>query len=329
MVPQLTDLREEILREFHCSRFAVHPGGMKMYKDLRQQYYWSGMKRHVGDFVRRCLTCQQVKAEHQKPPGLLQPLEVAEWKWEHVTMDFVTHLPRTQQKHDAIWVIVDRLTKSAHFVALWMTFSLERFCRLYIQEIVRLHVVPVSIVSDRDPRFTTHFWKCFQKVMGTRLTMSTTFHPQTDGQSVRTIQVLEDMLRACVLDHKGSWEEHFPLVEFTYNNSYQASIQMAPYEALYGRPCRSPLCWTDVGESSITGPDLIRDTSEKVSLIRQCLLTAQSRKKIYANVRRRPLEFEVGDHIFLKVMPKRGVVSLANVGSYCRGLLNLSRYSRG
>ena len=150
--------------------------------------------------------------------------------------------------------------------------------------------------------------------MGTRLTMSTAFHPQTDGQSERTIQVLEDMLRACVLDHKGSLEEHLPLVEFTYNNSYQASIQMAPYEALYGRPCRSPICWTEVGESSIIGPDPIRDTSEKVSLIRQRLLTVQSRQKSYADVRRRPLEFEVGDHVFLKVMPKRGVVKFGKRG---------------
>ena len=181
------------------------------------------MKRHVGDFVQRCLTCQQVKAEHQKPAGLFQPLEVAEWKWEHVTMDFMTHFPRTPQGHDAVWVIVDRLTKSAHFLTVRMTFTLERFYRLYIREIVRLHGVPVSIVSDRDPRFTAHFWKSFQMAMGTRLTMSTAFHPQTDGQSERTIQVLEDM-RACVLDHKGSWEEHLPLVEFAYNNIYQASI---------------------------------------------------------------------------------------------------------
>ena len=150
-----------------------------------------------------------------------------------------------------------------------------------------------------------HFWKSFQKAMGTQLTMSTTFHPQTDGQSERTIQVLEDMLQACFLDHKGSWEEHFPLVEFAYNNSYQASIQMVPYEALYGRSCRSPICWTEVGESSITGPDLIRNASEKVSLIRKRLLTAQRRQKSYANVRHRPLEFEVVDHVFLKVMPKR------------------------
>ena len=137
VVPQLTDLREEILKEFHCSRFAVHPGGTKMYQDLRRQYYWSRMKRHVGDFVRRCLTCQQVKTKHQKPAGLLWPLEVAELKWEHVTMDFVTHLQRTPQGHDVVWVIVDRLTKSAHYLAVRMTFTLERFCRLYIREIVR------------------------------------------------------------------------------------------------------------------------------------------------------------------------------------------------
>ena len=235
------------------------------------------MNACMNSYVFRMGYYRQVKTEHQKPAGLLQPLEVIEWKWEHVTMDFVTHLPRTPQRHDVVWVIVDRLTKSAHFLAVRMTFTLERFYRLYIREIVRLHGVPVSIVLDRDPRFTTHFWKSFQKAMGTRLTMSTAFHPQIDGQSEKTIQVLEDMLRACDLDRKGSWEEHLPSVEFAYNNSYQASIQMAPYEALYGRPCRSPLCWAEVGESSINGPDLIRDTSEKVSLIRQFLLTAQSR----------------------------------------------------
>ena len=162
---------------------------------------------------------------------------------------------------------MDWLTKSAHFLALRMTFTLERFYRLYIGEIVRLHGVPESIVSDRDPRFTAHFWKSFQKAMGTRLTMSTDFHPQTDGQSESTIQMLEDMLRACVLDQKGSWEKHFSLSGIRLQQQLSGEYTVAPYEALYGRPCRSPLCWTEVGESSITGPDLIRDTSEKVSLI--------------------------------------------------------------
>ena len=176
-------------------------------------------------------------------------------------MDFMTQLPQTSRGHDAMWVILDRLTKSTHFLVIQMTFTLEKFYRLYLLEIIRLHGVSIFIVSDRDPRFTAHFWESFQRAMRTQLMMSTTFHLQTDGQSERTIQMLEDMLRACVLDLKGSWEEHLPLVEFAYNNNYQASIQMAPYEALYGRPCRSLVCWMEVGERSAIGPDMVKDTS--------------------------------------------------------------------
>lgn len=192
-------------------------------------------------------------------------------------MDFITGLPRSPKSNTAIWVIVDRLTKSAHFLPVRMTDSMESFSRLYIQEIVRLHGVPISIVSDRDPRFTSKFWQSLQKALGTDLHLSTAFHPQTDEQTERTIQTLEDMLRACTLDFGGNWERHLPLVEFAYNNSYQASIEMAPYEALYGRPCRSPICWTELGESSLLGPELVRETTKKVKIIRQRLLTAQSR----------------------------------------------------
>ena len=155
-----------------------------MYRDLRRQYYWSGMKRNVGDFVRWCLTCQQVKAEHQRLAGLLQPLKIAEWKWEHITMDFVTHLPRTSQKHDAVGVIVDRLTKSTHFLAMRMTFTLEEFCRLYIWEIVRLHGVPVSIVLDWDPQFTAQFWKEFPEGHGDT-TVDEYCFASSDGWSIR------------------------------------------------------------------------------------------------------------------------------------------------
>ena len=156
-------------------------------------------------------------------------------------MDFVTRLPKSVKGHDAIWVIVDRLTKSSHFLPIKTTFSLDRLAQLYIMEIVRLHGVPISIVSDRDPRFTSKFWNNLHKAMGTKLDFSTAFHPQTDGQLERTIQTLEDMLRACVLDLKGSWEIHLPLIEFAYNNSYHSSIEMAPFEALYGQKCRSPM----------------------------------------------------------------------------------------
>ena len=227
-VPTDPGLREEVLQEAHDSKFSIHFGSTKMYQDLRQRYWWPNMKREVAEYVARCLTCQQVKAEHQRPSGLLQPLEIPEWKWEHITMDFVTGLPPTQKGFDAIWVIVDRLTKSAHFLPIRIKFNLERLAKLYVKEIVSRHGVPVSIVSDRDPRFTSNFWKSLQERMGTQLKLSTAYHPQTDGQSERTIQTLEDLLRAVVMDLQGSWDDHLPLVEFVYNNSYHASIGMPP-----------------------------------------------------------------------------------------------------
>ena len=156
-------------------------------------------------------------------------------------MDFVVRLPRTRAGFDAIWVIVDKLTKSAHFLLVRTKFSLDCLAELY-NEIVRLHGVPVTIVSDRDPRFTSRFWPKLQNALGSTLHFSTAFHLQTDGQSERTIQTLEDMLRTCVLDFKGYWVKYLPLVEFAYNNSFQASIGMTSYEALYGRKCRIPIC---------------------------------------------------------------------------------------
>jgi hypothetical protein len=239
-VPKDSTIKREILEEAHHSPYTVHPGSTKMYRDLREVYWWNNMKKEIAHFVEQCLTCQQVKVEHQRPSGLLQPLPIPEWKWENISMDFVCGLPRTSKNHDAIWVVVDRLTKSAHFIPIRMNYSLDKLAKLYVNEIVRLHGVPVSIVSNRDPRFTSRFWGSLQKALGTKLNFSTAFHPQTDGQSKRTIQILEDILRACVLDFKGSWIDHLTLVEFAYNNSYQASIEMAPYEALYGRRCRSP-----------------------------------------------------------------------------------------
>ncbi|XP_022847498.1 uncharacterized protein LOC111370016 [Olea europaea var. sylvestris] len=193
------------------------------------------MKREISLFVEKCIICQQVKAKHQKPSGPLNPLEIPEWKWEKIAMDFVVGFLKSMEGHDAIWVIVDRLTKFAHFLPIRMNCSMDQFAQLYVKEIVRLHGIPTSIVSDRDPRFTSKFWKSMQGAMGTTLNFSTAYHPQSDGQSERTIQILEDMLRACVLDLGGSWESHLSLVEFAYNNSFQTTIGMAPYEALYGR----------------------------------------------------------------------------------------------
>ncbi|GJU53573.1 putative reverse transcriptase domain-containing protein [Tanacetum coccineum] len=198
------------------------------------------MKANIATYVSKCLTYAKVKAEHQRPSGLLVQPKIPEWKWDNITMDFVTKLPKSSQ--------------------------------------------------------------------GTSLDMSTAYHPETDGQSERTIQTLEDMLRACVIDFGKGWVNHLPLVKFSYNNSYHASIKATPFEALYGRKCRSPVCWTEVGEAQILGPELIQETTEKIVQIKQRMQAARDRQKSYANLKHKPMEFQVGDKVILKVSPWKGVV---------------------
>ncbi|GJU39625.1 putative nucleotidyltransferase, ribonuclease H [Tanacetum coccineum] len=234
-VPEDPALREVLMTEAHSSPFSIHPGSTKMYHDLKQHFWWSG-------------------------------------------------LPRTQRKHDAIWVVVDRLTKTAHFLPIRKDFSISRLAEMFQQEIVRLH-----------------------ERLGNRIKFSTAFHPETDGQSERTIQNLEDMLRSCALEWTGNWDDYICLVEFAYNNSWHASIKCAPFEMLYGRKCRAPICWDQVGERVLEGPEMIEVTNEKVAVAREKLKEAQTRQKSYADKHRRLLEFQPGEHVFLKVSPTRGV----------------------
>ncbi|KAA0051192.1 DNA/RNA polymerases superfamily protein [Cucumis melo var. makuwa] len=221
-----------------------------MYQDLRRTYWWRNMKREVADFVSRFLVCQQVKTPRQKPAGLLQPLDVPEWKWESVSMDFITGLPRSQKGYTVIWVVVDRLTKSAHFVP---------------------------------------------------------------GKSTYTVSSGRYVASLC-LEFSGSWDSHLHLMEFAYNNSYQATIGMTPFGALYGKCCRSPICWGEVGEQRMLGPELVQTTIVAIQKIRVRTLTAQSIQKSYADQRRKDLEFEVGDMVFLKVAPMKGVLRFEKKG---------------
>ena len=313
-VPDDDELRKAILEEAHSGCFAIHPGSTKMYQDLKMSFWWSGMKRDVSEFVTKCLVCQRVKAEHQVPSRLLQPIRIPEWKWDRITMDFVVGLPLTGRKHDSVWVVVDRLTKSAHFLPVRIDYSLDKLVELYIKEIVRVHGIPLSIISDQDPRFTLRFWGKLQEALGTRLNCSTAFHPQTDGQSERVIQILEDMLRSCAINYEGSWDRHIPLVEFVYNNSFQSSIGMAPYEALYERKCRTPLCWTELSERKVIGPDLIQDTEEKVKMIREKLKVATDRQKSYTDMKRKDIRYEVDEKVFLKVSPWKKVMRFGKKG---------------
>ncbi|TYK03205.1 pol protein [Cucumis melo var. makuwa] len=229
-------------------------------------------------------------------------------------MDSITGLPRTLRGFTVIWVVVDKLTKSAHFIPGKSTYTASKWAQLYMSEIVRLHGVPLSIVFYRDARFTSKFWKGLQAAMGTRLYFSTTFHPQTDGRTERLNQVLEDMLRACALEFPGSWDSHLHLMKFSYNNSFQATIRMTSFEALYSKCCKSPFCWDEVGEQRLMGSKLVQSTNEAIQKIRSCMQTAQSRQKSYANARRKDLEFDVRDKLFLKVAPMKGILRFERRG---------------
>ncbi|GJT80827.1 putative reverse transcriptase domain-containing protein [Tanacetum coccineum] len=213
-LPCYGDLRSVIMRESHKSKYSIHPGSEKMYQDMKKLYWWPNMKADIATYVSKCLTCAKVKAEHQRPSGLLVQPAIPEWKWDNITMDFITKLPKSSQGFDTIWVIVDRLTKSAHFLPIRENDPFDKLARLYLNRIVARHERP--------------------KALGTELSMSTAYHPETDGHSERTIQTLEDILHACVIDFGKGWVKYLPLAEFSYNNSYHASIKAAPYEALYG-----------------------------------------------------------------------------------------------
>nr|GFB74143.1 putative reverse transcriptase domain-containing protein [Tanacetum cinerariifolium] len=217
-LPCYDDLRIVIMHESYKSKYSIHPGSDKMYQDMEKLYWWPNIKADIATYVSKCLTCAKVKAERQKPPGLLVQPKIPEWKWDNITMDFVTKLPKSSQGYDIIWVIVDRLIKSAIFTPIRETEPMDKLARIYLKE------------------------RSLQNALGTRLDVSTAYHLKTNGQSERTIQTLEDMLRACAIDFGKGWVNHLPLVEILYNNSYHASIKAAPFKALYGRKCRSPVC---------------------------------------------------------------------------------------
>ncbi|GJX74300.1 putative reverse transcriptase domain-containing protein [Tanacetum coccineum] len=260
------ELRALIMHESHKSKYSIHLGSDKMYQDLKKLYWWLNMKAEIATYVSKCLTYAKVKAEYQKPSGLLVQPEIPQWKWENITMDFFHQAAKD------------------------------------------------SYLSRHDLGNRRSSDQSLHKALGTQLDMSTTYHPQTDGQSERAIQTLEDMLRTCLLDFRKSWDKHLPLVEFPYNNSYHTSIKAAPFEALYGRKCRSPICWAEVGDSQLTGPEVIHETTEKIIQIKSRIQAARDRQKSYADVRRKPLEFQVGDKVMLKVSPWKGVIRFGKRG---------------
>ncbi|GJZ13766.1 reverse transcriptase domain-containing protein [Tanacetum coccineum] len=236
------------MHESHKSKYSIHQGSDKMYKDLNKLYWWPNMKAIIAEYFGKYLTCSRVMAECQKPSGLLVQPEIPNWKWERITTDFIIKLPKTSNRHDIIWVIVDRLTKSAHFIPTREADSMETLTRLYIKEIDSRHGVKISIISDHDSHFTSRFWKSLQSSLGTQLDMSTTYHSETDGQNERTIQTLEYMLRACVIDFGKGWEKHLPLVEFSYNKVTMPVVRHTDLRPFMVESCSSHCLLGRVGD---------------------------------------------------------------------------------
>ncbi|WVZ76164.1 hypothetical protein U9M48_024161, partial [Paspalum notatum var. saurae] len=250
-VPNVDSIRKLILSEAHDTAYSIHPGSTKMYYDLKERFWWYGMKRAVAEYVAICDICQRVKAEHQRPA-----VYYSRWRCQNGS---------------------------------------AKLAELYISKIVCLHGVPKRIISDRGSQFTSRFWKQLHNSLDTKLRFSTAYHPQTDGQTERTNQILEDMLRACAIQYGTSWD------------NYQASLKKSPFEALYGKRCRTPLFWNQTGEKQVFGPDIVQDTEQQLRIVQENLRVAQSRQKSYADVRRRDLSFKMDDHMYLKVSPMRGI----------------------
>ncbi|GJX77274.1 putative reverse transcriptase domain-containing protein, partial [Tanacetum coccineum] len=431
-IPCFGNLRALIMHESRKSKYSIYPGSDKMYQDLKKLYWWPNMKAETATYVSKCLTCAKVKDEYQKPSGLLVQPEIPQWKWENIKMYFVTKLSNTATGQDTIWVIVDRLTKTTHFLPMREDDSMEKLTRQYLKEVVSRHGVPVSIIFDRDSSAALGFaalgkpsivepisslksltmkpivsdisvemkeflqlsfkflempnagddalntvvnslasaaatystqsfqfankshelvdnggsyfdfiqvgkelldiynsilttsgsslpenlteniflefendlitskqlsnttWQSLQKALGTQLDMSTAYHPQIDGQSERTIQILEGMLHACVLDFEKGWDRHLPLVEFSYNNSYHTSIKAAPFE--------------------LAVPEIIYETTEKIVQIKSRIQVVRDRQKSYVDVRRKPIEFQERDKVMLKVSLRKGVIRFGKRG---------------
>ncbi|WVZ58905.1 LOW QUALITY PROTEIN: hypothetical protein U9M48_009125 [Paspalum notatum var. saurae] len=280
--------------------FTMHPRSNKMYQDLKLKFWWTHMKREIAKYVSECDVCQRVKADHLKPAATSSSgLEVG----GH-TYGFIVGLPHTLKGYDSIWVIIDRFTKSAHFIPVKNRYHAQNYAELYVSRIVSLHGVPKTITSDRGSLFISRFWEQLQTALGTKLIRSSAYHPQTSGQVERVNQILEDMLRACALTYSTKWDECLTLAEFAYNNSYQKSLEMAPFKAFYGKRCRTPLNWSELGECVTFGPDLVTQAADQLKFIHSNLKRAQSS---YSDKRRRPLDFEEDDYVYLWVSPLKGV----------------------
>ena len=303
LVPE-SKLKEKILQSCHDTPLVGHQGYFKTYRQIRERFSWKGLKDDVLKHVKECVTCQQNKSEHTHPAGLLQPLPIPERKWESISMDFITGLPKVQGR-DSIFVVVDRLTKYAHFFAIPTEYRASQVAELFFREIFRLHGLPKNIVSDRDSRFMSAFWQELFRLTGTELTPSTSYHPQTDGQTEIVNKWVEGYLRNYVAGQQRAWIRWLHLGEYCYNTTHHMSIGMSPFRALYGYDAPS-FVEMAFGESRAPkAKDWIQESQDILKALKDNLVMAQNQQKTYADKHRVELSFEIGDMVYLRLQPYR------------------------
>ncbi len=299
-IPNDKQIKTQILNECHDSRTAGHTGVEKTTELVARRFYWPGMYREIDEYVRSCHVCQSNKPSNQSPAGLLQPLPIPDKKWQTISMDLITQLPKTSKGNDAIVVMVDKLTKMVHFAATKTAVSAPQLAQIVFNEIVRYHGVPENIISDRDTRFTSRFWKELWRLTGTKLLMSTAYHPQTDEQTERANRTLEDMLRHYVKYRQTDWDEHLVAAEIACNNARQSSTGFSPYYLNAGQEINLPITQTTAAETNNTeASDTIQRMQEAIEKAKENIRVAQERQKKYADQERRQQEYKEGDKVML------------------------------
>ncbi|MCO5581490.1 hypothetical protein L7F22_035375 [Adiantum nelumboides] len=278
---------------------SIH-GNTGIWTIVETYFYWPTMKRDIPAYVSKCVVCQKTKFDRGKQPGLLQPLPIPDSPWESISMDFIFGLPKSIHGNTGIWTIVDRFSKQAHFIPVKKTIKAHQMATLFISQIFKYHGLPSSIVSDRDPRMTSNFWKGLFENLGTRLNFSSAYHPQTDGQSEIANLMILDLLKSYVkeVDQRSQWEKYLPLVEYAYNNTVHTSTGKAPFEVIEGRS-KSPLLLKVHGKI-FAADEYSRDLKESFQKIREAISISQQKQKAAANKHRRALAFKENDWVLLK-----------------------------
>ncbi|CAN1845235.1 Transposon Tf2-9 polyprotein [Linum perenne] len=298
------DIRRKLLDMFHSSPTGGHSGGQATYQRIKQYFYWPGLKKDVITWVAACHTCQQCKTENIPYPGLLQPLPIPDQAWKHISMDFIEGLPKSGGKN-VILVVVDRFTKYGHFIPLNHPYTAVTVAQSFMDGVFKLHGMPTTIVTDRDAVFTSVFWKELFKLQGTQLHYSTTYHPQTDGQTERLNRCLEDYLRCMVQGQPKQWYQHLTMAEWWYNTNYHSSLKITPFQALYGHPPTVFSIPNPIATAIGAVEDRLHAHQQLIHQLQNNLQNAQSRQKVYVDKHRIEREFAVGDGVYLKLHPYR------------------------